>query len=1015
MTSSSAERSPEGRRWLAAPLVLCAAVAALTALAVRQQVVERIDNEARQLEAVAELRANQVADWLQNRLDQAAAVARSKRLAALYARWRDQADPAARELLADRLAEMQQAYGHRFVAVTDHEGRIVLGEGAAPGLTAQPLRDAVLRALASGSVQHTGLYGRPANEPGPPTSQLDVVAPLVGGGMPARAAIVMRTDAAATLLPHLQRWPGRSHSAATLLVRRNGDMLVGAFGRNLLPLSTPELLAARAIRGEEPFAQAFAGEDFRGVPVLGVVRPVLGSDWYLVTKVDRAELGTGALAHAAWIGVAGLLAAAGIWIGAWLLRERRALVRSRSTQAEQQAQLQSLALMQAISDGSSDAIFAKDLEGRYLVCNREAARLMGHPAEAVIGVDDRALFPPEQAEMLIANDARVMAENRTHTYEERLTTSRGELTFLATKGPLHDEQGRVVGLFGISRDVTERMHEQQALRESETTVRALLAAMVDGMFVAQDRRFVFANPALTRLLGYTEAEFVGLPFSAVVGPRALPLWTERFDQHIAGGADPDRAFELQMLRKDGRPLWVELRASRFHYRERPAILGLVSDISERNRIAKELDQHRHRLQELVDQRTQQLTEANAELLVSRDRAEAANRAKSAFLANMSHEIRTPLNAIIGLTHLMRRDAPHGPAAERLRKVAEAASHLLQVINDILDLSKIEAGRLDLEVIDFSLQALLAGVRTLVSERAQAKGLALRVDAPPDLPDALRGDPTRLSQALLNLLSNAIKFTERGSVELRVQRLAEDEQTLTLRFTVKDTGIGIRPEQKQALFDAFAQGDTSMTRRFGGTGLGLAITQRLAQAMHGDVGVDSQPGAGSEFWFSARLERGRSAPAADEAASPAYAEAALRRHAAGARVLLVEDNPVNQDVAQELLQAAGLQVELAANGVEAVQLAQQRPHDLILMDVQMPEMDGLEATRRIRALLGAARTPIIAMTANAFGDEREACLKAGMDDHVAKPVDPAELYTVLMRWLPAPARRISDSAPRHAGP
>jgi signal transduction histidine kinase/ActR/RegA family two-component response regulator len=396
----------------------------------------------------------------------------------------------------------------------------------------------------------------------------------------------------------------------------------------------------------------------------------------------------------------------------------------------------------------------------------------------------------------------------------------------------------------------------------------------------------------------------------------------------------------------------------------------------------------------LEQLARQLQAANTELSESNWRLAEQSRFKSQFLANMSHEIRTPMNGIVGLAHLLARDNPTPQQAARLHKITNAAHHLLSLVNDILDLSRIDAGKLQLEERDFELPALLEQVCSMVGESAASKGLQVEADTGA-LAHWLRGDETRLRQALLNYAGNAVKFTDHGGIRLRARLLEERQGRLLVRFEVEDTGMGVDPLKLPRLFEAFEQADASITRKHGGTGLGLAITRRLAELMGGSAGAEVLPG-GSLFWFTASLSRAQDGHRA--AAVPAQADAELQRRHAGARVLLVEDHVVNREVALALLCRVGLAVDFAEDGRMALDKTQQQAYDLVLMDVHMPVMDGLQATRAIRAVPGLRSLPIVAMTANVYDEDRTACLDAGMDDFVTKPVEPQALYAMLLKWL-----------------
>ena len=505
-------------------------------------------------------------------------------------------------------------------------------------------------------------------------------------------------------------------------------------------------------------------------------------------------------------------------------------------------------------------------------------------------------------------------------------------------------------------------------------------------------RYLGCNRAFEQLLGKRRDDIVGHS----VFDMAPPDIAERYDEmdRRLFAAPGTQSYEWSIMGPEGRRQVIFHKATFADAEGRIAgLLGGITDVSELKRTQEELQTHRDNLEALVVERTAELVRAKAE-------AESASRAKSAFLANMSHELRTPMNGIMGMIELVWRKTGDPRDRERLAKARQSSAHLLDLINGILDISKIEAERMVLEKRPFRLVEILDNALGVTAHRAEEKGLRLLVDPlPAGTRQALLGDPLRLSQVLINLLGNALKFTEAGSVGLRFEVLEESAMQLRLRCEVSDTGIGIAADALPRLFAPFEQADSSMTRRFGGSGLGLAISRRLVELMGGEIGVDSQPGCGSRFWFVVTLDK---PPVIEGDASaclvPESPELALRRDFLGARVLLAEDDPINREVACDLLEEVGLVIDLAVDGEEAVRMAGENRYDLILMDMQMPKCNGLEAAVAIRAGSLNQRTPILAMTANAYDEDRQVCLAAGMNDHLGKPVAPGQLFAALLQWL-----------------
>ena len=745
--------------------------------------------------------------------------------------------------------------------------------------------------------------------------------------------------------------------------------------------------------------------------------------------------------------------------------------------------------------------------------NPAACRHLGYSVEELLGMkvgDFDPFYGPEQAKYVVETIRRTGGSVSLGSQHRRKDGSLREvdLTIFLT-----EQADRAVHIVSV-KDVTEQKRAEQGKKRQEATLKSLINSVSDLVFYKdRDGHYLGCNTAYAALVGRPAEEIRGLTCHDLFAPEVAQAMHERDQQSMT--LLREQSSEYWIDTADGQrilydtvvsPLWDEKG-------EPQGLLGISRNVTERRKAEEEIRQ-------------------------AKEIAEEATRMKSDFLANMSHEIRTPMNAIIGLSHLVLKTDLSPRQRDYIAKVQTSGQHLLGVINDILDFSKVEAGKLDLENADFELERLLDNTGNLISEKSHAKGLELVFEVAPDVPPNLVGDSLRLGQILLNYANNAVKFTEKGEIVISVRASERTETDVLLHFRVQDTGIGLTTEQMSRLFQSFSQADTSTTRKFGGTGLGLAISKKLVELMGGEVGVESEHGKGSTFWFSARLGigtaarrellpnpdlRGRRALVVDdndharaviidmlegmtflttEAASGAAAVEEVRRASGaglpydvvyldwrmpgmdgmetarrirslglpttpmflmvtaygreevlkeaegagiqnvlvkpvnasilfdttmgvlggrrltqassddqpgsgvderlaalrGARILLVEDNDINQQVARELLEDAGLVVDVADNGQIALELVQKFSYDLVFMDMQMPVMDGVTATREMRKQERLEHLPIVAMTANAMEQDRRKCMDAGMNDFLIKPIDPQDMWTILVRWV-----------------
>ncbi len=684
-------------------------------------------------------------------------------------------------------------------------------------------------------------------------------------------------------------------------------------------------------------------------------------DYHLITLL---------LAASALIGVLGALV---IVFRRLSLRLQAEIDRRERAEEERAATARFLEVM---LDSVQDLIFYKDAESRYLGCNAAcAARYFGRPKEQVPGLTDAdVIADPEQLARFIESDQRCLGQDEPLLQENWLPLFTGGRALMqVSKTRFFGPDGRVAGLIGVGRDLTI-YHEalQELFREKETAQQYLDIAGV--MFCALNRQgtITLINRKGSQILGYQEGELLGADwFERCLPPMVREEIREVFRRQMTGDFAPLEFYENTVITRSGEERMIAFHNTLLHEGDRiGGILFSGEDITDRK-------------------------EAEQRLLQAKEAAEAANRAKSEFLANMSHEIRTPMNGIIGMAHLLAATPLTGDQRRYLGHIETSAVSLTGLLGDILDLSRIEAGKLELLESDFSLRQCLDELVAGLCLQIEEKHLAVTIREQGEMPELLRGDPLRTRQILLNLLGNAVKFTEQGEITVTLIPLSRRDNRLLLRMEVADTGIGMAPEFLERVFAPFEQADNSTTRRYGGTGLGLAICRRLTGLMGGRIWAESRLGAGSTFCVELPylIPDGVPSPDRRDPAAP------LQRRPL--RLLLAEDNPVNAEFMEKILARQGHQVTLVVDGRQVLEQLERHPFDCILMDVQMPVLGGDEATLIIRRQESAAggHLPIIALTAHAMEDERQRLLAQGFDAHIPKPVDIALLLDELARLTP----------------